>query len=119
MNSTGVNKKTGKPLVGKGGAREGAGRKKGGSNQVTINGILESLEKRTNGKKYEEVLVEDFMTARNNNDQQLVVKYHNLILNKVMTHVSKIEITDSSEAIKVKEAIFVEALQKLTGLQNK
>jgi hypothetical protein len=59
--------------------------------------------------------MEDFVTARLNNDQQLVVKYHNLILNKLMTHVAKIEITDSQETINMKQAAFADALSKLAG----
>jgi len=103
---------------GKGGARPGAGRPKGGSNAVTVKGLLEALETRTGGASYEEILMEDFVTARLNNDQQLVIKYHNLILNKLMTHVSKIEITDSQETINMKQAAFAEALSKLAGLKQ-
>ena len=101
-----------------GGARPGAGRPKGGTNQVSVNGLLAALEKKTNGVNYETILMEDFINARNNNDQQLVIKYHNLILNKLMTHVSKIEITDSQETIDAKQTAFAEALSKLTGVKT-
>jgi len=107
-----------KPKKKIGGARPGAGRPKGGTNQVSVNSLLESLEKRTNGKRYEEVLMEDFITARQNNDSQLVIKYHNLILNKLMTHVTKIEVTDSQETIDAKQTAFAEALAKLTGIKS-
>lgn len=103
---------------GKGGARPGAGRPKGGTNQVSVAGLLEALEKKTNGVGYETILMEDFINARNNNDQQLVIKYHNLILNKLMTHISKIEITDSQDAIEMKQKAFTEALAKLAGIQK-
>ena len=103
---------------GKGGARPGAGRPKGGTNQVSVSGLLEALEKKTNGQNYETILMEDFINARNNNDQQLVIKYHNLILNKLMTHVAKIEITDSQETIDAKQTAFAEALSKLTGVKT-
>lgn len=104
---------------GKGGARPGAGRPKGGTNQVSVNGLLAALERKTNGVNYETILMEDFINARNNNDQQLVIKYHNLILNKLMTHVSKIEITDSQDAIEMKQQAFAEALAKLAGIKEK
>jgi hypothetical protein len=100
---------------GKGGKRPGAGRPKGGTNSVSIKGLLEALEKRTGGETYEEILMEDFVTARLNNDQQLVIKYHNLILNKLLTHVAKIEITDSQESINMKQAAFADALARLAG----
>jgi len=103
---------------GKGGARPGAGRPKGGTNQVSVNGLLAALERKTNGVSYETLLMEDFVNARLNNDQQLVIKYHNLILNKLMTHISKIEITDSSDALEAKQAAFADALAKLAGFKK-
>jgi hypothetical protein len=102
----------------KGGARPGAGRKKDGRNQISVGGLLEALEIKAGGKPYEELLVNDFLQARQNNDSQLVIKYHNLILNKVMTNMQKIEVTDSTEAIEAKKVAFAEALAKLTGLQK-
>ena len=113
-----LNKKTGQPLKSKGGPRKGAGRPKGGTNQVSVNGLLAALEQKTKGVGYETILMEDFINARNNNDQQLVIKYHNLILNKLMTHISKIEITDSQDAIDMKQKAFTDALAKLAGIQK-
>ena len=102
----------------KGGARPGAGRKKDGRNQLSVGGLLEMLEIKAGGKPYEELLVNDFLLARQNNDSQLIIKYHNLILNKVMTNMAKIEVTDSSDTIEAKKVAFAEALAKLIGLQK-
>jgi hypothetical protein len=102
----------------RGGARPGAGRKKDGRNQLSVGGLLETLEIRAGGKPYEELLVTDFLQARQNNDSQLVIKYHNLILNKVMTNMAKIEVTDSTEAVEAKKLAFAEALSKLTGIKE-
>ena len=102
----------------RGGARPGAGRKKDGRNQLSVGGLLETLEIKAGGKPYEELLVNDFLQARQNNDTQLVIKYHNLILNKVMTNMQKIEVTDSTEAIEAKKIAFAEALSKLTGVKT-
>ena len=107
-----------KKTRGKGGARPGAGRPKGGTNQVSVNGLLAALERKTKGVGYETLLMEDFINARNNNDQQLVIKYHNLILNKLMTHISKIEITDSQDSIDMKQKAFTDALAKLAGIKK-
>jgi hypothetical protein len=101
-----------------GGARPGAGRKKDGRNQLSVGGLLEMLEIKAGGKPYEELLVNDFLLARQNNDSQLIIKYHNLILNKVMTNMAKIEVTDSSDTIEAKKVAFAEALAKLTGLSK-
>ena len=103
---------------GKGGARPGAGRPKGVTNQVSVNGLLAALERKTKGVGYETLLMEDFINARDSKDHQLVIKYHNLILNKLMTHISKIEITDSQETIDMKQKAFTEALAKLAGINK-
>jgi hypothetical protein len=101
---------------GHGGARKGAGRPKGSRDQVSIKGLLETLDRQTGGRDYEDLLVEDFLQSRNRGDTQLTLKYHNLILNKVMNSLAKIEVTDSKDAIEAKQAAFAEALAKLTGI---
>jgi hypothetical protein len=113
-----MEKKTVTEKKSKGGARPGAGRPKGGKNQVSIAGLLEALGKKEPNREYEDILIEDFLEARKNKDTQLVIKYHNLILNKVMTTVAKIEVTDSQEAINAKQLAFAEALAKLTGINK-
>ena len=101
---------------GHGGARKGAGRPKGSRNSVTIENLLEIVEQKTKGQAYEALLVEDCLEARDNRDTQLTLKYHNLILNKVMNNLAKIEITDSQDAVEAKQIAFAEALAKLTGI---
>lgn len=102
----------------RGGARPNSGRPKGSRDQITIRGLLETLDQKSGGRNYEELLVEDFLDARNNNDTQLMLKYHNLILNKVMNSLAKIEVTDSSDAVEAKRAAFADALAKLTGVSQ-
>lgn len=111
-------KQVNKPNGGRGGVRPGAGRPKGSTEYVTIEGLLTSIKTQTKGKNYEEILVEDFLQARNRGDSQLTVKYHNLILNKVMNTLARIEVTDSADAVEAKQLAFSEALAKLTGLQK-
>jgi len=108
--------KTEKNSTGHGGARKGAGRPKGSRDQVSIKNLLESLDKHTGGQDYEDLLVQDFLAARNNSDTNLTLKYHNLILNKVMNSLARIEVTDSKDAIEQKQAAFAEALAKLVGV---
>lgn len=118
QNSVKLNKKTGEPLKKRGGAMPGAGRPKGSTEYVTIQGLLNSIKTQTKGKNYEEILVEDFLQARNRGDSQLTVKYHNLILNKVMNSLARVEVTDSASAIEAKQLAFSEALANLTGLKK-
>ena len=107
-----------KKVAGRGGPRPGSGRKKGSTEQVTIDGLLSALKDKSGGKPYEALLVEDFMGARARGDSQLTVKYHNLILNKVMNSLAKIEVTDSADAVEMKQQAFAEALAKMTGLKK-
>jgi hypothetical protein len=111
-------KQVNKPNGGRGGARPNAGRPKGSTEQVTIDGLLLEVKARSNGQPYEALLVEDFLQARSRGDTQLTVKYHNLILNKVMSTIAKIEVTEPQDAIEAKQAAFAEALAKLTGIKK-
>jgi len=101
-----------------GGARANAGRKAGTTNKLTVDKLLEQVRQRTNGQDYEELLVEDFMSARYGDDKSLVLKYHNLILNKVMDSLAKIEVTESDDAVEAKKIAFAEALAKLIEVQK-
>lgn len=101
-----------------GGARPGSGRPKGTRGEITIKNLMEQIHKQANGREYEELLVEDFMAARADNDKQLMVKYHHLILNKVMSTMAKVEVTDSADAVEAKKAAFAAALAKLTGVKE-
>lgn len=107
-----------KPRRGPGGYRPGSGRKKGSRDQVSISSLLAQLEQQTGGQHYEELLVSDFLTARSAGDNNLTMKYHHLILNKVMSSLSKIEVTDSEEAIEAKKSAFAAALSRLTGVDT-
>lgn len=102
----------------RGGVRPGAGRPKGGKNSVSIHDLLSSLEVRSGGQRYEDLLIDDFLAARNEGDKQAVLKYHHLILNKVMNSLARVEVTDSADAVAAKQAAFAEALSKLTGINE-
>ena len=100
---------------GRGGARPGAGRKKGSTDNVTIKYLLEVLEAKSGGQSYEEILVDDFLTARLNNDTQLMLKYHNLLGNKLFSTLAKVEVVDGEDMVKAKQAAFAEAIAKISG----
>lgn len=102
-----------------GGARPGAGRKPGSKDQVTVKYLLEVLSAKSGGQSYEEILIEDFLTARLNNDTQLMLKYHNLISNKVLSTLNTVETVESEDAVEAKKQAFAEALAALTTVGNK
>ena len=113
-----TSKQVNTPNGGRGGARKGAGRPKGSVHQITVEGLLQSVKDKSNGQDYEELLIEDFLKARTTGDTQLTIKYHNLILNKVMNTLAKIEVTDSQDQLEMKQQLFSEALAKLTGIKK-
>ena len=68
---------------GRGGARPNAGRPKGVSNKLSGESILQALEAQT-GVPYAEQLVNNYIDAMANDDRQLVHKYDQLFLSKVV-----------------------------------
>lgn len=107
-----------KQRKGRGGARPGAGRKPGSKSHITIEGLLQQVQVQTKGQDYEALLIQDFLEARDSHNKDLLLKYHNLILNKVMNNLAKIEVTDSADAVEAKKLAFAEALAKLTGVKQ-
>jgi len=101
------NKKTN----GHGGARPGAGRPKGSTNSVTVQGLLEAIDL-TAGRPYIELLAEDFTHARLN-DKNLAQKYHHLIMSKVAATLTAVETVEGEDAVAAKAQAFAEALTAL------
>lgn len=102
----------------RGGARPGGGRPKGSKSHITIAGLLDQVQKQTKGQDYEALLIQDFLEARDSHNKDLLLKYHNLILNKVMNSLAKIEVTDSADALESKKLAFANALAKFTGIEK-
>jgi hypothetical protein len=102
----------------RGGARLGAGRPKGSTGKLTAEGILDTVYKKT-GQDYIEILIDDFNSARINGDGALVNKYHNLILNKVATTLTSVDVNESEDTITAKRLAFAEALAGLVSKQDK
>lgn len=99
----------------RGGAREGSGRKPGSKNKIskaTVMTVLEKLYDQT-GQVYEDLLIEDFIKARANNDV-LAHKYHALLSNKLMPDLNSMEVTGVEELLDQKKAAFSEALKELS-----
>lgn len=107
-----------KPKKGKGGFRPGAGRKDGSKNILTVRQLLDKLSEIEDGLGYEDLLIEDFIKARDSGDKNLAYKYHQLILNKVMNSLQRVEILDNGEQVKAKEEAFTKALQRLISTKE-
>lgn len=111
-------KKTNAAKPGRGGVRPGAGRPKGSGNKITVQGLVDEIQRRSGGQSYEEILVEDFLKARLENDRMLTHKYHNLISSKVLAERIDIEIDEGNDTVAAKQAAFEAALAKLAGKSN-
>lgn len=114
-----IQKKSKAKVSSRGGARAGAGRPKGSRERVTVQSLLETLDQKTGGQSYEDLLIEDFLQARQGNDNQLILKYHTLIANKLISTLATVEVTDSQDAITAKQAAFAQAIAQITGLTSK
>ena len=96
----------------RGGVRPGAGRPKGSTERVSVDQILATLE-HYSGQTYAELLARDFTEAHVANDRNVILKYHNLILNKVAPSLNAIEVTETEDGVAAKALAFQEALAKL------
>ena len=98
-----------------GGVRRGAGRPVGSKTKISIGSILDSIERKTGGITYDELLIEDFLNARLGDDTALVAKYHQLLLNKIVADKSEIEINNSADLVELKKQAFLDALNSMTN----
>lgn len=93
----------------RGGVRPGAGRPRGSRERITVQGLISALEQEF-PEGYEQVLAADFARSRRQGDTQAVIKYHNLILNKVMATLHDVEVRDTQDMIAARRAAFEAAL---------
>jgi hypothetical protein len=100
----------------RGGARPGAGRPKGSRDRVTVQGLLETLHIKTGGQTYEELLLDDFLAARLADDRMLTLKYHNLIMNKLVSDKVSIDVNESEDIIAARRLAFDQAVQSLSNV---
>lgn len=103
----------------RGGARKGAGRPRGSSNKTTAQDLLSEIQRQSGGQCYHEILVEDFLRARLQDDKNLAQKYHNLISSKVLADKLDIEVNEDEDTVTAKRTAFAAALAAVAGLQDK
>lgn len=106
-----------KPKSTRGGARPGAGRKKGSQDRVTIGSLLDSFDQASGGQHYEDVLWQDFFEARASGDRTMALKYHNLILNKLAPTLVHTEI-DETTTVSNRQDAFLRALQTIGAISQ-
>jgi hypothetical protein len=106
-----------KPNNGNGGARPGAGRPRGSTNRLTAKEILDTAQNML-GKPFVVSLMEGYMQSIAEGDNRNRVTYEKIILDKTATTIIEAEVTDSADALKMKQAAFAEALARLTGINQ-
>ena len=102
----------------RGGARKGAGRPRGSTNKVTATDLLQEIERQAGGLSYQEILVEDFLRARVQDDKNLAQRYHHLISGKVLADRLEIDVNEEEDTVTAKRAVFAAALAAMAGLDR-
>ena len=96
-----------------GGAREGAGRRKGSTNKLSARQILESAEQILD-KPLIISLLEGYQDTILDGDRKHRVLYEKMLLDKVATQLLDVEVTDSEESIEARRKVFAEAIAQIT-----
>ena len=99
----------------RGGARAGAGRPRGSGNKISAGDLIREIQIRT-GQDYTELLVEDFLRARVQDDKNLAQKYHLLISSKVLADRIDIEVNEDEDTVTAKRTAFAAALAAVAGI---
>lgn len=97
-----------------GGARPGAGRKKGSVNKVSAKEILETAEQIL-GKPLIVSIIEGYQDTISDGDRKHRVVYEKMLVDKVATHLLDVEVTDSEDTIEQRRRAFVEAMAQIAG----
>jgi hypothetical protein len=101
------------PSPTRGGARAGAGRPKGSTNKITMEGLLTSLDARL-GVSYADQIADNYVQAIQREDWSGVRDYDRVLLGKIVADRQAIEVTDSEDAVEARRAAFADALTALT-----
>jgi hypothetical protein len=103
---------------GHGGARQGAGRPKGSTNKITMDNIIQNLDRHL-GVSYAEQIAINYAQAINREDWSGVRDYDRVLLGKVVADKLEVESTESEDATVAKAEAFAEALRALTTVNKK
>jgi len=97
-----------KSKTNRGGAREGAGRKKGSSNKLSSITLLEVIDNIL-GRPFEEQLAINYQSAITSNEKSVIAAYDKLILSKCVADVSSVDVTSDGNRLQGAQLVFVTA----------
>lgn len=97
----------------RGGARPGAGRPKGSTALLTARTLVEAIEQES-GRPFEQMLAQGYVEAVDRQDVRTRLEYERMILGKVVSDRTAVEVTDTTDTVAAKTAAFRAALEELT-----
>ena len=98
----------------RGGARAGAGRKKGSTPRYTLEELLSNLDVQL-GRSYAEQVAINYATAIGRSDWSGVRDYDRILLGKTVADKTEVTTVESEDAIEQRQEAFNEALRTLSG----
>lgn len=98
----------------RGGARPGAGRKKGSTPRYTLEDLMAQVELHT-GKTFAEQVAINYAAAIQRSDHAGVRDYDKILLGKMVADKQEVTQVESEDATVQKAAAFAEALSSLTN----
>ena len=102
----------------RGGARSGAGRPRGSTNKITMDGLLTSLGQHL-GRDYAEQIAVNYVAAVQREDWSGVRDYDRVLLGKVVADKTEVTQVDSEDQIAARTAAFQAALTALAATQTR
>ena len=106
------------PAPTRGGARPGAGRKKGSTPRYTLEDLMAQVEHHT-GRTYAEQVAINYATAIGRSDWSGVRDYDKVLLGKMVADKQEVEVINTETLAETRQAVFQEALAKLTALGDR
>jgi hypothetical protein len=100
-----------------GGARPGAGRKKGSGVKIKVEDLMADIETEL-GLPYTVRVARNYVHAISREDWARVENYDRALLNKIVSDKTEIEVVESADAVAAKQVAFQEALAKLASLTD-
>jgi len=97
----------------RGGRRPGAGRPKGSTAMITGLTLIQAIEQQSN-RPFEQLLAEGYSRAIAENNNKLRLEYERMILAKVVSDRTTVEVTENEDLVEAKKIAFAEAVAALT-----
>ena len=97
-----------------GGARPGAGRKKGSGVKIKVEDLMLEVELAAN-MPYPKRVAINYVSAINREDWSRVENYDRAFLNKIVADKSEIEVVDTEDTVTAKAAAFAQAMALIAG----